>query len=290
MPSREPELYKDKVEVSLDGRQIFYLFFGGAVLVGMVFVLGVMVGRRVESRSHVDRLDHAQGTRDPLAALDGLEGKKLTFQSALVKTDPKTEVEHQIDQIEAKAKEPEKKPAAPVADKPEKTDKIEKPADKKADDAKKPKDDKAKKDDKARKDGGEPITKPDQAMAAPKKIEKADKAKKIDDTAINGDVVTAMDPPINAKPEAKVADAKAETKGGKFTLQLSSFQDRHEADNFLSSVKAAGYQAYVTEAEVSGKGTFYRVRLGTYRSLEAANDAKADVEKSLKKTASVMRL
>jgi hypothetical protein len=45
--SREAELYKDKIEVSLDGRQIFYLFFGGSVIVGLVFVLGVMVGRRV---------------------------------------------------------------------------------------------------------------------------------------------------------------------------------------------------------------------------------------------------
>ncbi|HRK48052.1 MAG TPA: hypothetical protein PK324_20635 [Nocardioides sp.] len=44
----EPELYKDKIEVSLDGRQIFYLFFGGAVVACLVFVLGVMVGRRLE--------------------------------------------------------------------------------------------------------------------------------------------------------------------------------------------------------------------------------------------------
>ena len=51
---RETELYKDKIEVSLDGRQIFYLFFGGAVIVGLVFVLGVMVGRRVEARGHTD--------------------------------------------------------------------------------------------------------------------------------------------------------------------------------------------------------------------------------------------
>jgi hypothetical protein len=49
MASREPDLYKDKIEVNLDGRQIFYLFFGGSVIVGMVFVLGVMVGRRVEA-------------------------------------------------------------------------------------------------------------------------------------------------------------------------------------------------------------------------------------------------
>ena len=61
--SREPELYKDKIEVSLDGRQIFYLFFGGAVIVGLVFVLGVMVGRRVEARGHVDRAQTPGGGR-----------------------------------------------------------------------------------------------------------------------------------------------------------------------------------------------------------------------------------
>ena len=71
--SRESELYKDKIEVSLDGRQIFYLFFGGAVIVGLVFVLGVMVGRRVEARGHVDQ-PRASAAVDPLAALDRLEG------------------------------------------------------------------------------------------------------------------------------------------------------------------------------------------------------------------------
>src|SRR5262249_32766324 len=81
--ARETELYKDKIEVSLDGRQIFYLFFGGAVIVGMVFVLGVMVGRRVEARGHVERAQVA-ATVDPLAALDRLEGgSALSFQGAL---------------------------------------------------------------------------------------------------------------------------------------------------------------------------------------------------------------
>ena len=40
----EMELFRDKIEVSLDSRQIFYLFFGGAVIASLVFVLGVMVG------------------------------------------------------------------------------------------------------------------------------------------------------------------------------------------------------------------------------------------------------
>ena len=86
--SRETELYKDKIEVSLDGRQIFYLFFGGAVIVGMVFVLGVMVGRRVEARGHVERA-HVEATVDPLAALDRLEGGSgLSFQGALRGSEP----------------------------------------------------------------------------------------------------------------------------------------------------------------------------------------------------------
>src|SRR5512141_214848 len=105
--SRETELYKDKIEVSLDGRQIFYLFFGGAVIVGMVFVLGVMVGRRVEARGHVERA-HVEATVDPLAALDRLEGGSgLSFQGALRGGETHTsDVEKQIEQMAPKAAEP----------------------------------------------------------------------------------------------------------------------------------------------------------------------------------------
>src|SRR5438105_7596321 len=92
------QLYKDRIEVSLDGRQIFYLFFGGAVIVGLVFVLGVMVGRRVEARGHLDRAQTA-ASADPLAALDRLEGTgdKLTFKSTLVGKPAATQVEQQLD-------------------------------------------------------------------------------------------------------------------------------------------------------------------------------------------------
>ncbi|MEO8704343.1 MAG: SPOR domain-containing protein [Kofleriaceae bacterium] len=264
-----PELYKDKIEVSLDGRQIFYLFFGGAVIVGLVFVLGVMVGRRVEARGHVDRLDHARSQSDPLAALDNLEADakpNLSFRGAL--TNPTaaqpSDVERTIDELEksraVEKKEPEKKKPEPEK-KPE----------------------------------GKPVVKPDQADAKPAKKpdahesanpdvitqnDKADKADKVDKDKSHAR--------SSAEGDAKSIDKKPEAKG-KFTLQLSSFQDKQEADAFLASVKSAGYQAYVTEASVNDK-TFYRVRLGTYRSMEAANDAKADVEKSLKKSASVMRL
>ncbi|HEX4449993.1 MAG TPA: SPOR domain-containing protein [Kofleriaceae bacterium] len=219
--SRESELYKDKIEVSLDGRQIFYLFFGGAVIVGLVFVLGVMVGRRVEARGHVDRAKTAAAV-DPLAALDRLEGGNgLSFEGSLRGAEtPKPDVEKQI---EDRAAHDEPKPAKPEA-------KLEAKADAPKADA--------------------PKAKPD----------KADKAE--------------------AKPEPKP----------RFTLQLSSFQDKGEAESYLAQLKSNGSgSAYLTEADVDGK-TFYRVRLGNYHSLDAANDAKADFEKSSKKTASVMKL
>jgi DedD protein len=230
--SREEGLYKDKIEVSLDGRQIFYLFFGGAVIVGLVFVLGVMVGRRVEARGHVERAQ-TQAAVDPLAALDHLEGGGgLSFQGALRGNDAPPDdksVEKQIGDI-AKAKQPPVKPAAVVA-KPVVEKAVEKPV------AEKP----------IEKPIEKPVVKPDQD-----------------------------------KPE------KTEKKA-KYTLQLSSFQDKGEAEAYLSQIKANGFTPTLTEADVDGK-TYYRVRLGNYRSLDAANDAKADVEKATKKSASVMKL
>jgi DedD protein len=227
--SRESELYKDKIEVSLDGRQIFYLFFGGAVIVGLVFVLGVMVGRRVEARGHVDRAKTAAAV-DPLAALDRLEGGNgLSFEGSLRGAEtPKPDVEKQI---EDRVAHDEPKPAA----KPEA--KVDVKVDVKAD--------------------------------APK----ADAPK--------------VDAP---KPKADKADKPDAPQKARFTLQLSSFQDKAEAETYLAQLKSNGSaSAYVTEADVDGK-TFYRVRLGNYRSLDAANDAKADFEKTSKKTASVMKL
>nr|HEX4313141.1 SPOR domain-containing protein [Kofleriaceae bacterium] len=245
------ELYKDKIEVSLDGRQIFYLFFGGAVIVGLVFVLGVMVGRRVEARGHTDRA-HTEASTDPLAALDRLEGSGgagVTFNKDLLA--PPAAVPA-VDPVETKIEAQKQAEAAPVAKKDDaKKDepKVEKKDVEKKDEAKK---DDAKKDD----------AKKDEA--------KAEKKAKHDDK------------------DAKDADDAKETKA-RYTLQLSSFQDKGEAQSFLDDIKAAGFDASITEATVDGKA-YFRVRLGNYRSLEAANDAKAQLEKSAKKSAQVMRL
>ena len=67
MTVRDAEKLKDKIEVSLDGRQVFFLFFGGAVVAALVFVLGVMVGKRLEARERVAHKASTSAHVDPLA-------------------------------------------------------------------------------------------------------------------------------------------------------------------------------------------------------------------------------
>ncbi|MFO0579896.1 MAG: SPOR domain-containing protein [Polyangia bacterium] len=69
---------------ALDGRQIFFLFVGGAVCACLTFGLGVHVGRRVERKALAQA--QAQAQADPLAALDELANAEeaLTFHRALL--------------------------------------------------------------------------------------------------------------------------------------------------------------------------------------------------------------
>jgi DedD protein len=267
MPSRESELYKDKVEVSLDGRQIFYLFFGGAVIVGIVFVLGVLVGRRVEARGHVDRA-RTTAAADPLAALDRLEGNgEMAFRGALTGKEATAPVEKKIDEIAAAKKKADAK--AEKKDEPKKEEaKPEKKDERKNDEVKaEPKKDEPKKDEPKKDEPKKDEAKKDEAKAELKKDEKKEVASS-----------------ERKEPEPPKEDRT------RYTLQLSSFQDKVEAEAYLATMKERGFQAQITQAEVEGKGTFYRVRMGSYRSLDAATTAKTDFEKASSKSASIMKL
>jgi DedD protein len=64
--AREVDRWKDKIEVRLDNRQVAFLFFGSALVACLLFVLGVIVGKRLESRGRA----LAPEFEDPLALLD----------------------------------------------------------------------------------------------------------------------------------------------------------------------------------------------------------------------------
>jgi cell division septation protein DedD len=85
---REMHKWKDKVELSLDNRQIFFLFFGLSVVGCFVFALGVMVGRRVEW-SPEGEVAALSGESLSLMAGQDLPSEPLTFKEGL--SDPATE-------------------------------------------------------------------------------------------------------------------------------------------------------------------------------------------------------
>jgi len=263
---RDLDRWKDKVEISLDGRQIFFLFFGSAVAACLIFVVGVLLGKRIEARALA--LQPAP-IEDPLAALDQLgdadeADEGLTFHKAL--TPPKPEKAageaKKTDKPIVEAKKVEPKTAAAKAIAVDESDGD--------DDASEPKADakaEAKAEPKA--DAKADVKKPE-----PKKAELA-KAP-----------LPATRPQVVQQQQAKKPDATA----SHFTLQLSAFPEKAEAEEFMHKIQSAGYKPFLVASEIPGKGIFYRVRVGDYGSRQAAVDAKTEFERKQRIIAYVAKL
>jgi DedD protein len=85
--------------------------------------------------------------------------------------------------------------------------------------------------------------------------------------------------PTPAAPTGVEAEVLAElTRGpahkGEFTVQVSSFQTADEARAYASSLERKGYKPFVVAGKVKGKGTWYRVRIGTFKDAAHAQSAK----------------
>ena len=82
--------------------------------------------------------------------------------------------------------------------------------------------------------------------------------------------------PVEAPPSAPAAPPKADEKaraetpapaaegGGNFTAQVGSFNSQSEANERVSSLRAAGFDARVAAAELPGRGTWFRVQVGRF--------------------------
>lgn len=67
-------------------------------------------------------------------------------------------------------------------------------------------------------------------------------------------------------------------KDGEFTLQVISYDSRPAAEAFASSLRARGHEAFVTTGEVEGRGRYYRVRLGPFKTKALADDYRRQFE------------
>jgi DedD protein len=298
---RDLDRWKDKVEISLDGRQIFFLFFGSAVAACLIFVVGVLIGKRIEARALAMQ---PAPLEDPLAALDQLgdadeADEGLTFHKAL---SPARMEKAEKDKAEKAEKSVEKGDKADKGDKPVKT------AEKTPDKADKPKGDKPDKSDKAvltamtddDLDGKSEAGKPDAlAVKEPKGDADAAAKKKADGKSPASAQAPKPLPPTKAQvvqstpsPTNKKGDAvkKADPLQSHFTLQLSAFPDKSDAEEFMHKIQTAGYKPFLVASEIPGKGVFFRVRVGDYASRQSAVDAKAEFERKQRIIAYVAKL
>jgi cell division protein FtsN len=58
--------------------------------------------------------------------------------------------------------------------------------------------------------------------------------------------------------------------GGKFTVQVASYREKEDARELADRLTRKGYQAFVAEAELPGKGAWYRVRVGRFGTRKEA--------------------
>lgn len=194
---RERDKGRDRVELSLDNRQIFVLFSSAAVVVGLVFALGVVVGKRLVP-SVPDK-----PASDALELLDQLAGDDL--------------------------------------------------------------------------ERGELAAVRDQA-----------------DAGAPGRMLTSARSPDAAsglgRDEARgEATGGGEQRAGVYALQLSSFQDRLEAEQFVRTLAGNGLTPRVVATQIPGRGTWYRVRIGNFASWDEAVRAKEEFERAHNLVAYVAR-
>jgi cell division septation protein DedD len=298
---------KEKFDVSLDNRQIVSLLIAGIIVMGAVFVLGVVVGKKLAGNAQASEAPDLLSALDANAqALQEVQKEPpLTFQDELTRkasspaaTEPKP----------AKAPTTANKPAAPAtatatpAPKPAPAAATttaaatpaakltpatpltaEKPAEKPAehsDTALSPADEElaalagVKHSQPATE---KPADKPTATATAPVAVPKPAPG-----PAGEENVPTRTTTPAGGLKEAiaRATQRPAEaTPGGAFTLQLSAFQSKEEADRFAARLRDRGYAPYIVAAEVPNKGTWYRVRMGSFPSKDAATRYLTDFKR-----------
>ncbi|WP_373049053.1 SPOR domain-containing protein [Vulgatibacter sp.] len=232
---------REKIEIVLDSRQVVSIVLGSAVLLGIVFYLGVTVGKDLAAAQPAP-------PADPLAELDRQAealAEKLTFPDSL--TD---EAAPPMPSAEAAAAAKAESERAAAAEAERALAAAEKAAaEKAAADA-----ERAKAEAEAEAEAAKAAADA-RAVAAAKPVDKA---------------------PAAPKP---AAPPKVEAAAGGFTVQVGAMPNRSEADALVTRLRGQGLSPYVVAADIPGKGTFYRVRLGRFASRDEAKRYLADVQR-----------
>ena len=307
---RDVEHWKDKIEVRLDNRQVFFLFFGSAMVACMLFVLGVIVGKRLESRGRAE----APAVEDPLAVLDrfgaqptAAANEALTFPKSLLagsgpnrgKTAARENRSLTKPTLTATAPTPAVSggagilvPLKEASDSAPPTGHVrnatptapQTPPIAAAEGSARSRSGAAPSDATVDEPTLAPAPVAAKKLAAlPRPLAPSAKAQPPvapaapSSTSSKSSTVATL-PSVSPAKAAGAPSVSEKDKGkGHFLLQLSSFQDRAEAEAFAR--KFPGKNAYVVATDLPGKGTWYRVRVGNYGTMQEAGVAKATFER-----------
>ena len=231
---KEPEFKKPFIVMSR--RKIAGWFFLILFLCAWMFVLGVLVGRGTAPvKFDIAALEKKIGApkKDDLA-----QQKKKPAQKGAVSVKDKTELDFyevlEENKVDTKV---------PALQKPKAVErKIEKPAEKTVS----PKPPKATPPKRA-------PAKTDSQKAAPSKSKPVATSQKKKSTT------------------GKVAAIeKTHAPGPIYTIQAASVKDAKDADQLVQKLKKSGYPAYRAIGKIPGKGIWFRVRIGEYKSKSEA--------------------
>ncbi len=265
---RDVDRLREKIQISLDDRQIAVLAVCALLLLGGVFSLGLLVGKRLTASAP------QSAKANDLAALDEQQEQAAREPPPRMKVSPaaaprvvplKPPVVAETLPAEELDRDPDEQPAPEQGKLPGEASPAQ-PV--------KPAPPSAKATPPAR---STPPQTNQQAQAAivptprePVQIEPPPKPR-IVEPALKP--VAVLAPPRNL---------------GQFTVQIGASQDRADAQRLESRARLAGLKPYLIEARLGNKGTWYRVRVGAFNDKNAADNYRRDVERELRLTAMVM--
>lgn len=238
------------------GRRIGALLMAALALVGLTFAIGVVVGRAAEPA------EPEQATEDPLAKLERVQGTAAAEPAAAAKP---IAVKASDMSFPSTLTEAEERPEVLAALK-------------------------AAAAEEAALEGEDPVTQAQAARTAaiiPPSVEQ-----ELDEEVSTEELVAAVPAAVAAgaagrslpraiRTDSLVATAlrnsdesstpeAAHGYDGELTLQVISYDRPEPARAFAAGLRDKGHEAFVTAAEVEDRGTFYRVRIGPFKSREQA--------------------
>jgi len=308
---RDEHRLREKIELSVDERQVAPLALAALLLFGGVFAVGVYVGKGLASaapqQQPIGNLDALDQTKDAAVARPKADEAKAGPARNAANAKPLGKADPAADSA-ANGKEPAAAQDRQAAEQKARDDRAaQAEADQKA--AQVEAQQKAAQVEAQRKAAQAEAQKKqaDNEQAAKEKSardrtsrEKAAKdkaalrAKALASVAAatgraEGDSTPSEAPPAGDGPAADGPSGPGGAdEGESFTVQIGSAPDREGADKLMRKARNAGLTPYVVEAKIAGKGTWYRIRVGKFRGKSDADIFRREVERKLGGLALVM--